>query len=82
YLAATYTEANLLLAHVETLEDQANQMDDRTQAYELAGFIFAIGLASTAWASLVHASRRIRLIFQIIALVCLLIGAGVFILSP
>ncbi|HET6445029.1 MAG TPA: hypothetical protein VFI27_10670 [candidate division Zixibacteria bacterium] len=82
YLAATYAEAESLLAHVETLEDQANQMDDRTQAYELAGFIFAIGLAAIAWASLVHTNLRIRLIFQTIALVCLLIGASVFILSP
>jgi hypothetical protein len=78
YLAATYAEANELLALVEEQETQSNQVDDRNRVYELAGFIFAIGLAATAWASLVDAGRRIRMIFLIIALVCLVGGLGVF----
>jgi hypothetical protein len=78
YLAATYAEANELLVLVEEQETQSNQVDDRNRVYELAGFIFAIGLAATAWASLVDAGRRIRMIFLIIALVCLVGGLGVF----
>jgi hypothetical protein len=45
----------------------------------LAGFIFAIGLASVAWASLVGSGRRIRLIFLLIALASLIVGFVVII---
>ncbi len=81
YLVATYAEANALLEQVEKFEDQANEVDDQNRVYELSGFLFAIGLAATAWASLVDASRQIRLIFMIIALVCLLGGFGVVFLQ-
>lgn len=77
YLQATYAEAQALIAQVEEIETQANQLDDKNRLYELAGLIFAIGLAATAWASLVHPDRRIRLIFLLIALVCLISGIGV-----
>ena len=79
YLTATYAEAKALLAEVEELEAQANQIDDQNRVYELAGFLFAIGLAVTAWASLVDAGRQLRQIFQIIALVLLFGGIGVFV---
>lgn len=51
--------------------------DDKARIYELAGLIFAIGLAAVAWASLVGSGRRIRLIFLAIALVSLIAGFGV-----
>jgi hypothetical protein len=77
YLVAAYAEANALLNQVEEQEILSSQVDDRNRVYELAGFIFAIGLAATAWASLVDAGRRIRIIFLILALVCLVGGFGV-----
>lgn len=77
YLQATYAEAQALIAQVEEIESQANQLDDKNRIYELAGLIFAIGLAATAWASLVHPDRRIRLIFLLIALVGLIGGIGI-----
>jgi hypothetical protein len=80
YLAAAYGEANALLTQVEEKESLSNQVDDRNRVYEMAGFIFAIGLAATAWTSLVDAGRRIRLIFLLLALVCLVGGFGVFLL--
>jgi hypothetical protein len=79
YLAATNDDARALLAEVEELEAQANQIDDQNRVYELAGFLFAIGLAATAWASLIDAGRQLRLIFLIIALICLFGGIGVFV---
>ncbi|MGB3715204.1 MAG: hypothetical protein WA996_12310 [Candidatus Promineifilaceae bacterium] len=79
YLAATYADAKALLAQVDELETQANQIDDQNRVYERAGFLFAIGLAATAWASLVDAGRQLRLIFLIIALICLFGGIGVFV---
>jgi hypothetical protein len=77
YLQATYAEGQALIAQVEELETQANQIDNKNRIYELAGFIFAIGLAATAWASLVHPERRIRIIFLNIALFSLVGGIGV-----
>lgn len=53
--------------------------DDKARIYELAGFIFAIGLASVAWALLVGSGRRIRLIFLLIALASLIVGFVVII---
>lgn len=79
YLAATYADAKALLAQVDELETQADQIDDQNRVYEQAGFLFAIGLAATAWASLVDAGRRLRLIFLIIALICLFGGIGVYV---
>jgi hypothetical protein len=79
YLVAAYAEANALLNQVEEQEILSSQVDDRNRVYELAGFIFAIGLAATAWASLVDAGRRIRIIFLILALVCLVGGFGVLV---
>ena len=77
YLQATYADAQALIAQVDELETQANQIDDKNRIYELAGLIFAIGLATTAWAALVHPERRIRLIFLLIAVVSLIGGVVV-----
>lgn len=74
YLEATYAEARALIAQVDELENAANRIDDKNRLYELAGLIFAIGLAATAWASLVHSERRIRVIFLLVALICLVSG--------
>jgi hypothetical protein len=74
YLQATYARAQALIADVEEIQEQANQIDDKNRIYELAGLIFAIGLAATAWASLMHPARRIRSIFLVISLVCLIGG--------
>ncbi len=79
YLQTTYAEAQALIAEVEELETRANQIDDKNRIYELSGLIFAIGLATTAWAALVHPERRIRAIFLIIALFCLIGGIGVIV---
>ena len=79
YLQSTYAEAEALIAQVEEIETQANQLDDKNRIYELAGLIFAIGLAATAWAALVHPDRRIRPVFLLISLTCLFAGVGVLI---
>ena len=74
YLVANYAEARALIDQVTEIETRANTADDKVGVFELSGFIFAIGLASTAWASLMDDKRRIRLIFLSIALVCLIAG--------
>lgn len=78
YIAELYARAETLLAEVTDQEEQSNVIDDRNRIFELAGFIFAIGLAATAWASLVDSTRRIRMIFLIVALVCAVGGFAVF----
>lgn len=79
YLEDIYAKAQNLIAQVEKLENQANELDDKNRIYELAGLIFAIGLAATAWASLVHPDRRIRSVFLLISLICFFSGVAVLI---
>jgi hypothetical protein len=79
YLKATYAEAQALIAQAGEIETQANQIDDQNRIYELAGLIFAIGLASTAWASLLHPNRQTKTVFLVIAVICILAGAVVLI---
>jgi hypothetical protein len=79
YEEARFGDAFDLIKEVEKLEQQANLADDKARIYELAGFIFAIGLAAVAWASLVGSGRRIRLIFLLIAVANLMAGFVVII---
>lgn len=81
YLTATYAEAKALIDQVAETEAQANAADDKARVFELSGLIFTIGLALTAWASLVDENRRICLVFLIIAVVCLIAGMGVILRS-
>jgi len=74
YEASLYNDALELFKHVEKIEEEANLADDALRINELAGLIFAVGLASTAWASLVGPRRRIRQIFVLVALICLVGG--------
>jgi hypothetical protein len=77
YAETRYGDGLELFSQIEDLEQQANQFDDRVRIYELAGLIFAIGLAATAWAALASHRRRIRIVFVIVALVCFIAGAAV-----
>ena len=77
YMQANYAEAQKLIAHVEEIQTQSNQIDDKNRIYELAGLLFAIGLAATAWAALIQPARRIRSIFLVISLVSLFGGIAV-----
>jgi hypothetical protein len=79
YLEEIYAEAQELIVQLEVIENKANTIDDKNRIFELAGLIFAIGLATTAWAALVHPDRRIRPVFLLISLICLFAGVGVLI---
>ena len=77
YAETRYGESLELFSQIEDLEQRANQFDDRVRIYELAGLLFAIGLAATAWAALLGHRRRIRIIFVIVASFCFIAGAAV-----
>lgn len=77
YFETRYNEARELIAEVGNYEQQANQADDKTKIFELAGLIFAIGLAAAAWAALVGTGRRIRTIFLLVALIAIIAGIGI-----
>ncbi len=74
YEANLFDDSLDLFDQVEKLEEEANLADDALRINELAGLIFAVGLASTAWASLLGPRRKIRLIFVTVALICLVGG--------
>lgn len=77
-----YADAKDLLNQVIELEEEANSKDDAIRIYELAGLIFAIGLATSAWASLIGHRRSIRLVFVIVSLICLIGGTLVIVQIP
>ena len=73
------TRALELIEEAQEMEEQANAADDKARIFELAGLIFAIGLAAIAWAALVRSGRRIRFVFLLIALLSLAAGLTVII---
>jgi hypothetical protein len=77
YAEKLYGDAGDLFSQIEDIEQRANQFDDRVRIYELAGLLFAIGLAATAWAALIGHRRRIRIVFVIVALFCFIAGLAV-----
>ncbi len=79
YLEARYSEAFDLLAEAEEFEEKANLADEKSKKFELAGFVFAIGLSAAAWASLVGTGRQIRAIFLIVALCSLVAGLTIIV---
>ena len=77
YAEVRYGDGVELFSQIEDLEQRANRFDDRVRIYELAGLLFAIGLAATAWAALIGHRRRIRIVFVIVALFCFIAGLAV-----
>ena len=69
-----YDEALNLFDESQDLQEQGDVADDLSQQFQVAAFILAIGLAITAWASLFDTRPRLRLVFTLLALPCLVMG--------
>ena len=79
YREARFGDAVALVSDVTDIEQQANLADDKVRIFELAGLIFTVGLAAVAWTTLMDERPRVRMVFLIISLVCLIIGAAVIV---
>ena len=59
------------------IEAEEDINDEKSQLFDLAGLIFAIGLAASAWAALVHGGGLLKFVFLLIAMVCLVSGLAI-----
>jgi hypothetical protein len=78
YYDAIYAEADSTYDEAGAKFDQAQQAGERANRFQLAGLIFAVGLALAAWASIIRAESSLRPVFSIISLVTLSYGAVMF----
>ena len=77
YKESRYAQAFALLEESKQIEAKEDINDEKSQFFDLAGLIFTIGLAASAWAALVHGAGLLRFVFLLIAVVCLVSGLAV-----
>lgn len=61
--------------------DQANAAGERESGFQLAMLVAAVGLAFTAYASLLDESNRLRSTFSLMALLMMVLCVGLFVLA-
>lgn len=76
-----FSLADELFGDVFELVDEAGEKRGQSQRFQLATFVFAIGLAFSSWASLADDGSRIRHLFALFASATGLIGAAAYILA-
>jgi hypothetical protein len=77
YKESRYAQAFSLLEESKRIEAEEDINDEKSQLFNLAGLIFAIGLAASAWAALVHGGGLLKFVFLLIAMACLVGGLAV-----
>lgn len=73
-----YGLADDLFDEVFVLVDEAGDKRAQSQRFQLATFIFAIGLAFSSWASLAGDGARMRQIFALFAIGTAVVGIGTY----
>ena len=74
YHDVIYEDADICYIEADELFILGNAVGDVADKHQLVMFIFAIGLALTAWASLLPEDSSIRLVFVIFSLIILVVG--------
>ena len=82
YYDAMYTDANDLWEQSDTNFDLAGQWDNRGDGFQLVMLVMALGLAFTAWASLLKEESKTRLLFAALGVITLVIGIIVYLGVP
>lgn len=68
YYEAMYLEPNGMFEKADALFLKADQFDERCEALQLIMLISALGLAFTAWASLLKEESSIRMVFSVFSI--------------
>ncbi len=76
-----YSLSQDLFNEVFVLVDEAGEKRGQSQRFQLATFIFAIGLAFSSWASLADDGTRMRHLFAIFACLTGLVGSAAYALA-
>lgn len=74
YYNSMYADATALWDESDVNFNLASQFDERGDQLQLVMLIMALGLAFTAWGSLVNEESRMRLLFSVFGTIALLAG--------
>lgn len=80
YYDSMYADAIALWDESDINFDLASQYDERGDQLQLVMLIVALGLAFTAWASLMGAESNMRVLFSLFGVISLIAGIGVYFL--
>lgn len=79
YYDEMYTDATALWDESDTDFDLASQYDEKGDQLQLVMMIMALGLAFTAWASLLGSESNMRLLFAAFGLIMFVVGLFTYI---
>jgi hypothetical protein len=79
YYTDMHAEAAGLWDESDTNFEIGAQWDERGDQLQLVMLIMALGLALSAWASLLHAESKMRLLFSIFGLITFIVGIYIYI---
>ena len=82
YYTAMYSYPDDLFDQSDARFDIARQHDERGDRLQLVVMMTAVGLAFAAWASLLHAKNRLRLLFAALAIAALATGVVTYVMIP
>lgn len=80
YYDSMYADAIALWDESDINFDLASQYDERGDQLQLVMLIVALGLAFTAWASLMGAESNMRVLFSLFGVISLIAGIAVYFL--
>ncbi len=78
YYDELYGFANICFAEADDLFVAGDATGGVADKYQLAMFVFAVGLAMAAWASLLSEDGKVRLLFAVLALLSMAWGAMLY----
>jgi hypothetical protein len=85
YYEEMYLEADATFEEAMGLFTEGHTANQRSDQFQLAGLIFAVGLALAAWASILRPESNLRPVFVVLSIVVLggglLVLAGIYLLA-
>lgn len=82
YYDSMYASADALWAESDSNFELASEWDNRGDGLQLVMLIMALGLAFTAWASLLKEESNMRVVFALLGVVTLVIGVFAYLGVP
>jgi hypothetical protein len=79
YYDEMYAEADTTFEEAMDLFDIGHAANKRSDQFQLAGLIFAVGLALVAWASILQPERKLRPTFVVMSIFVLTVGIVVLV---
>lgn len=81
YYTAMYADADATYEEAMTAFDEANAAGNKADQLQLVVLIFAVGLALSAYGSIVDAESRVRVIFGGLSVLSLVFGVIVYVMT-